>query len=114
MDYVVNLHVDVGADGGSALTFWQSPSLSWSAPRGLASTDSRLSDAMPLFGFLTRDPPRASMLRLQRPWPFSRSPEPAVGYPDASAGLAQLVEHLSCKEKVIGSNPIPGSSGFLL
>ncbi len=40
---------------------------------------------------------------------YSKSPEPAVGYPDACAGLAQLVEHLSCKEKVIGSNPIPGS-----
>ena len=34
-----------------------------------------------------------------------------AGYPDRCAGLAQLVEHLSCKEKVIGSNPIPGSDG---
>ena len=40
---------------------------------------------------------------------YSKYPEPAVGYPDACAGLAQLAEHLSCKEKVIGSNPIPGS-----
>ena len=27
----------------------------------------------------------------------------------AAAGLAQLVEHFSCKEDVIGSIPIPGS-----
>jgi hypothetical protein len=30
-----------------------------------------------------------------------------------NAGVAQLVEHLSCKQEVIGSNPISGSAKAL-
>ena len=40
-----------------------------------------------------------------------RAGPPICGTLVSAAGLAQLVEQLSCKQQVIGSSPIAGSNG---
>lgn len=53
--------------------------------------------------------PDRAALSLGGPREFSNGSRPGGGYTAGDADLAQLVEHRSCKAKVVGSNPTVGS-----
>ena len=50
--------------------------------------------------------------RLARAFGAEYGPRESANQPLATAGLAQLVEHLICNQGVVGSNPASGTNIF--